>query len=146
MELKTTEERELKCVLTDEQVLEYSRELAKHQQDKYGLESALAAVKADYKDKTAKCDTNINMLSRKVANGYEHRPVECRWEYNWEEGKKRLYRQDTFELVDTQAISEYERQCHLDLEKKEEEEQEGDDTNPEKPTKKAPRRQPSATA
>lgn len=51
------ETRELKCVLTDEEVLAYSREMAKQQQDKYEQETALAAVKADYKDKIAKCDT-----------------------------------------------------------------------------------------
>ena len=109
------ETRELKCVLTDEEILTYSKGLAKKQQDKSQADMEKKAAASFHKEKIERFESEINTVSRNVTNGYEFRDVECEWGYDWADGKARLYRNDTGELVDTRAISEYERQQHLEL-------------------------------
>lgn len=137
----TAEERELKCVLNDEEILKYSRELAKKNQDKDDAEQAKKCVIADYKDKIESFTASIGQLARKISNGYEHRPVKCSWEYDWEKGKKTLFRDDTFERVDTADITPYERQQHLELE-----ETANEDPTPLEQNSNPRRRKPMATA
>lgn len=108
-------ERELACNLTDAEVLCHSRELAKRQQDLQQLDMQLASVKADYKDKMTRCETDIAVLSRKVVNGYEHRIVQCHWEVDYKEGTKHLYREDTGEFVEQAPLTMSERQEALGL-------------------------------
>lgn len=135
------ETRELKCVLREDELKNYSMELARKQQDLAQADMDKKASAAAHKEKMERLASEINTVSRNVVNGYEFRSVECRWEYDWKEGVKRLYRLDTGELVDTKGISEYERQQHLELEDKEEPEE---PPMPE-PTKSRKRR-PRATA
>lgn|SRR5574337_1236297 len=115
MEMNIVDERELKCVLTEEEVLKYSRELAKKNQDRLQVESDKKAVMADYKDKLETLTTAIGRLSRTVSNGYEHRQVKCTWLYDWKAGKKTLSRQDTGERVDVADIAPHERQQKFGL-------------------------------
>ena len=105
-----TEERSLKCILTEEQVLAYSREMAKTQQDRIETELQKKSVMSDFKDRIERADLILSTLSRKVANGYEHNSIKCAWSFDWEENKKFLYRSDTGELVDSREITEHERQ------------------------------------
>ncbi len=105
--------RELKYELTQDELLSYSRQLAKNQQDKGEAESGKKSVVADYNDKIARLNSEIQILSRKVANGYEHRPIKCRWQYHWENGKKVLLRLDTGEIVEAAEITPEERQQEL---------------------------------
>lgn len=107
--------KDLKCELTQEELLAYSRQLANNQQDKNEAESGKKSVVADYNDRIARLNAEIQILSRKVANGYEHRPIACRWQYHWENNTKVLLRKDTLEIVETAAITPEERQQELDM-------------------------------
>lgn len=136
--------RELKCVLTEGETLTYSRELAKKNQDRTDAEQAKKAVMADYKDKIETLTTDINQLARKISNGYEHKPVDCTWHFDWESGKKTLYRNDTGERVDVADITPYERQQGLEL--GETVGEPGEDPTMPEPTKPARRKKADATA
>ncbi len=142
----TVEERELKCVLNDEEILRYSRELAKKNQDKDDAEQAKKCVIADYKDKIESFTASIGLLARKISSGYEHRPVKCTWAYDYEKGKKTLFRDDTCERVDTADITPYERQQHLGLDGGPDEEVSAEEPHTPEPTRTTRGRKPRATA
>ena len=107
--------RDLKCELTQEELLIYSRQLAKNQQDKNEADSGKKSVVADYNDQIMRLNAEIQILSRKVANSYEHRLIACQWQYHWENNTKDLLRTDTFEIVETTAITAEERQQELNI-------------------------------
>ncbi|RJO61081.1 MAG: hypothetical protein C4542_07285 [Dehalococcoidia bacterium] len=117
--LQPNETRELKCVLTDEEMKNYSMALARKQQDLAQAELEKKAAASYHKERMERLTSEINTVSRNVVNGYEFRQVECYWDYLWNDGVKRLYRTDTGEMVDSKPINEYERQQHLKLEEKE---------------------------
>ena len=52
-------------------------------------------------------------LSQAIENGQELRPVSCTWEYNWAGGTRTLYRNDTGESLQEEAIPENIRQQTL---------------------------------
>lgn len=114
-----TFKKELPCKLTDSEVLQYSRDLAKMNQDKLATEDQKKQVSSDYKAKLDKLDADIGIFSRKIASGMEHRQVDCYWEYDWKRGEKSLIRTDTTEVVQIDPISDYERQEKLKLDKTE---------------------------
>lgn len=108
---KTIKEiRQLMVKLTDDEIVKYSKELAKHSQDVVMLEDAKADAAKKYaaQIQTEKCI--IKELSRKVEKGEEEREIECQWEYDFKEGFKRLFRNDTGEIVLKERIKDEERQ------------------------------------
>lgn len=108
--------KSLPVKLTDEEVMEKAKELAKLQQDKVSQEEQMKSAAATFKDRIASAQANINILSRDISNGYEYREVDCQWEYNWPIGRKSLVRTDTMETVKTEEITASERQGRLDTE------------------------------
>jgi hypothetical protein len=57
----------------------------------------------------------MEVLKEIIKSGFEERMVVCVWVYDWAKGKRSLVRQDTRELVDTQAIPADEHQTDLGL-------------------------------
>lgn len=106
--------KELPVQLNQDELMEKGRELAKLQQDKVAQEEQAKSAAATFKDRVQSAQTSINMLSRDISNGYEYRQVECRWEYDWVGSKKVLVRQDTFETVKTELITQSDRQESLE--------------------------------
>ena len=107
--------KDLPVTLTEVELLQKARELAKFQQDKVSFEEQGKSAAATYKDKVAGTQLHINMLSRDITNGYEHREVDCYWELNYASRKKALIRTDTLETVRTEDISASELQKEMDL-------------------------------
>lgn len=107
--------KQLPVVLTEIELLNKARELAKFQQDKVQLEEQAKSAAATYKDKISGTQLNINILSRDITNGYEQRPIDCYWEFDYAARKKRLVRTDTGETVKTEDISASEMQKEMDL-------------------------------
>ncbi|MCK5236445.1 MAG: hypothetical protein KAR06_05600 [Deltaproteobacteria bacterium] len=101
--------------LTQEEVLHYSKELAKETQDLEEIEKRKKDVMADFGSQILKHKSEVGVLSRKISTGEEYRDIECEWNFDWKDGRKRLYRTDTGELLQTDKISDYERQQKLDL-------------------------------
>ena len=107
--------RDLPVTLTETEVLQKAKELAKFQQDKVSFEEQAKSASANYKDKIAGAQLNINILSREITNGYEQRMIDCYWESDYATRTKNLFRTDTGESVKTETISASEMQKEMDL-------------------------------
>jgi hypothetical protein len=107
--------KDLQVTLTESEVLEKGKELAKLQQDKVSAEEQAKSAAATFKDKITAAQSNINILSRDISNGYEYRSIDCYWEYDYPVRQKRLIRTDTEEVVKTEEIPASEIQANLDV-------------------------------
>ena len=112
--------KELPCKLTPEELLTYSKLLAKEQEDKTEAESRKKDIASEYTATIGQHATTMSILSRKITSGQEHRIVECFYEHDWPNNEKTLYRSDTGQMVKIEEIEAYERQSHLKLREKEE--------------------------
>lgn len=105
------ENRFLKCILTHEELFE----AGKTQADKHGeltrVEADAKRVASDFKARIDALKAELGCLAGKITAGYEHRDVVCRVEYDEPEiGKKRIIREDTFELVGIENMTGSEMQ------------------------------------
>lgn len=96
---KKMETNSLPVNLTQSELLEYSKALAKHTQDLRDKENRKKEVVKMIDAEITGHKAHIDALSLKIANGYEYRDVECGWEYDKERNIKILYRNDTGEIV-----------------------------------------------
>lgn len=108
-------EKSLPVKLTEVELLQKAKELAKLQQDKVSSEEQAKSAAATFKDKIAGAQAAINILSRDISNGYEYRPTDCYWEMDYPARKKNLIRSDTGESIKTEEISASEMQKEMDL-------------------------------
>jgi hypothetical protein len=109
IEKKNCEEY-LPCQLTEVEILSYSRELAKQNQDLAATEDRKKNVMADITAQMKKLEAEININARKISTGEEHRYVKCIWEYNYTRGFKRLIRLDTSDVVKQKELDQTDRQ------------------------------------
>lgn len=105
--------RQLRVRLTENEVMNYSRELAKQSQDLEQIKKDKADITKKYASQIATAEAQIAVLSRKISTGEEDRDVECWWDYDYQAGKKTLVRGDTGEVVATAIITGEERQKSL---------------------------------
>lgn len=105
----------LQCKLTQEEMLEYSKQMARACHEKKECEDSLKEVKAEFTAKIQGFESQVNLLSTKISNGYEYRETECELHYHWDDGVKLLYRKDTGDLVKSEPIESWERQERLRL-------------------------------
>ncbi len=113
--MSKTTKRNLQCTLTRDETLTYAGDLAKAEQDKISVEERLKELKDEFKLKLSQIDVEIGRKSRAINNGYEYRDIDCEWSFDWKEGRKKLIRQDTGDIVETDDISEYEKQQEMEL-------------------------------
>jgi len=113
--MANTEMRNLMVILTEDEVKEYSKNLAEETQAVNGLENEKKSVTAEYTSKITRHKTNISDLARKIETGEEMREIRCRWDYLWEDGVKILIRTDSGKQIDKQEIRDYERQAELSV-------------------------------
>lgn len=114
IEKKNCEEY-LQCVLSDKELIDRSRELAKANEDLSDVEAKKKDVMADFTAQQKKHEANIGMLSRVVSTGKEYRYIKCEWEINWTRGFKKLIRLDTQDVVKQLEIDQKERQVVADV-------------------------------
>ena len=107
--------RELSCGLTRDQLDIYRDQLADQTARKNELEAEKSRLSKDYGARIAEMETSNAVISRKISNRSEMRPVECRWSFNWQLGLKYLTRVDTGEVIDTKVITESDSQLYFDL-------------------------------
>lgn len=111
--------RELSCVLSEPELLAYSRDQSRLLTDRHELEEKKKEVAAEYTSKIKSLDAGINVLTRKIITGSEMRDVKCEVTMRWQTGKKDTVRLDTKELVNTEDIREGERQQRMTFNKEE---------------------------
>ena len=114
MSLVVSAERKLKCTLTEDEIKEIGRQQAAAVKMKRSLEYEFDTIKRDWKAKIGDQENMIHKCAELINDGFELRPVECEWSYNWEENRKDLTRKDTGEIIETLAITADERQLWMD--------------------------------
>lgn len=120
MEAKLTYESKpceeyLQCILTDQELITKSRELAKANEDLADVEAKKKDVMADFTAQQKKHEANIGVLSRIVSTGKEYRNVKCEWQFHYDKGRKMLRRMDTDDIIRTEEITQKERQVAVQL-------------------------------
>jgi hypothetical protein len=108
--------RTLQCVLTNDELLKYSRELAQANQDLSALEDKKKDVVAGFTAQAKRIEADINMNALKVSTGKEMRDVKCVWDYDYERKIKILTRLDTGEVLQEDELTPEELQEVLPLE------------------------------
>ena len=105
----------LPVYLTDEQVLQYGRDVARAHADRERISGEFDSVKADYKGKISEQDAIIGKLSPRIHSGIETRDVECVEVKNWTKLTVSVTRQDTGEVIESRPMREDEKQAELTL-------------------------------
>lgn len=103
----------LPCVLTREELEDRSKRLAAAVQAQNELEKEKKSINDQLKARDAVLVAEITNMSGQITTGKEYRPVECKWEYNWDAGWKYLTRTDNDETIERMRISEDERQARI---------------------------------
>lgn len=111
MSLKT-ETKKLMCQLSEQELLERGNEMAKT----YMQVAALDLEKKRITAKIKPLDERIEALVVIIDTKEEERSVACEWHPDFALGIKKLRRLDTYEVIDTREIRDFERQQQLDLE------------------------------
>jgi len=121
MAVVTREQRELSCLLTNEELADASNLLASKTMELVELEDRKSVVAKEYKAKIDAMAAANAVTARKINSKSELRQVTCEWAFYWETGKKTLYRTDTDEKIVEDFIKDFESQRHFeDLQKEQE--------------------------
>ena len=107
--------RNLKCVLTPDEVRTYGMELARANANKDEAEERKKEVDAQLKADIESHSTRALNLARKINNGYEYRDVKCFVEFDYLKNTASVIRLDLNELVETRAMTDDEHQTSLSL-------------------------------
>jgi hypothetical protein len=105
--------RTLPVKLSEEELKDRAKDLAKENSDKVQAELQKKDATAQLTATIKSCDTNISRLAKAINTGVEYREVECTWEYDFKKGVKTLKRNDTSEIVKRETITESERQVRI---------------------------------
>ena len=108
----------LKCMLTDDELLEYGKLQARYLNDIQVAEDELATYKTAHKNKVTAIQANVNILGNRIRNGYEHRMVDTEIHVDYENDIVKFYRMDTGENYGSRRLNAEEKQHKLDLQLK----------------------------
>lgn len=106
-----TESRKLMCQLSEEELLQRGDELAKTYIEIAALDLQKKRITAQIKPLDERIESLVVIIDTKE----EERPVKCQWEYDFNFGVKKLHRMDTYDVIDTGDIKDWERQQQLGL-------------------------------
>lgn len=106
-------ERELPCVLTEEELAETAKALALNVAEYNTVEDEKKSVMQQYTEQLKLLDTLQRRMAKIVETGVEDRPVMCQVDYHApESGYKQIIRQDTFEIVETLPMNKYDEEAY----------------------------------
>jgi hypothetical protein len=112
--------RPLECILTNEEKLKYSFEMAEYLAKKTAAEARKKSFTAQIGSELAECEEHLSLLGNKIRTGREFRDVECSITYDWDRKVKTWTRNDTNEIVKEDIITEHELQEEAELNAKKE--------------------------
>ena len=110
-----TIKKNLPVVLTREELLTISRELAKANQDLSSLLNQKKEANASFGARQKMSEGLIEDLSLKISTGQEYRNVECEITLDEIERKKIICRTDTGEIVETVKLTTEDLQTELEF-------------------------------
>lgn len=89
---------------------EYSAELARQCELLVDIEERKKAANKAFGDQIKDIRKMMDHLTKLITSGSEDRPIECRWEFDYEHGVKKLRRLDTDEIAkeETLTVEDYE--------------------------------------
>jgi len=119
--------QKLICDLTEEEVSNYSNELARLITEQGEVEAEKKEVMSDFAAKINKIIADSRVLSRKVTTRKEERQVECDYEYDYIRGVVFTVRMDTGVTIGQRKLTDEERQERLDFEGEQDSLQEAED-------------------
>lgn len=103
-----TEKRTLRYDFTAVEVHDLSMALAGKNKEIVTLKKQKSSVVSQYTAKINEAEASCNDLSNKVADGYEHRDVDCEVIFNQpDNGKKTIIRKDNNTLVGVEAMTQH---------------------------------------
>lgn len=108
-----TETRLLEVKLTKPELRGYATQLAEENIELLETEDRKKETAAEFNKEVKAHRKIIKGLSEKVSTETEERGVACTWEFDWDNDKKSLMRDDTGEVVTCGPIDEHDRQMHL---------------------------------
>ena len=101
--------------MSDAELKDYSKTLATSVRERTKLEADLKSYSSHKRAEIETHNGTIALMSEKVASGKEYREVICDVEYLWDEKIKIFRREDTWENVGNEIISEQELQEEAEL-------------------------------
>ena len=115
--MANTETLNLKCDLTNEELLDISKEMSEHLNKRSQAEDSLASFSAQKKAEIKGHDAHINRSAQLINSGFEYREVKCEVVIDEKKDTVSWIRQDTGEVYNTEhPIPQRYLQKKLDLE------------------------------
>lgn len=115
----TTEERTftkiLKVPLTDPELIQTGDDLATEHNDLRGVNNELESIRADYKAKVKAHEARIEILSIRMRDKFEMRPVDCNEQKNYAAKVLTVMRIDTGAIIESRDLRQDELQIPLPL-------------------------------
>ena len=105
----------LKCILTERELVEYGRRQATALSDMNKAADELKAFQTGIKNRMAELEAIINSLSEKLRSGYEFRFVAITIITDYEAGLVKFVLDDTGEVYNQRPLNTEERQFILDF-------------------------------
>jgi len=105
-----------KCVLTGDETVERSKEMAQLMSEIGSDEADLKAVVQEFKSRIACKEARLGTLARNVQNGFEFRAVPCERVFDYACGLVSEFRVDTKERISQRRMNDDELQQDLGLE------------------------------
>lgn len=104
--MTTTEKRTLRYDFTAVEIHDLSMDLAGKTKEIVTLKKQKTSAVSQYTAKINEAEATCNSLSNKVADGFEHREIECEVIFNQPaNGKKTIIRKDSNTLVGVEAMT-----------------------------------------
>lgn len=106
----------LPCKLSDEELQERGKSLAGSHVSLKVLEQRKKEFNDQNKSQVAGVEASIELLSQQISTGIEHRDVTCFWRFSDPDpDRKTLVREDTFEVVRIEEMTEDDLQSDLNF-------------------------------
>lgn len=109
--------RTLPVPLMEWEKVEFGKKLADLRLNQEETTVRKAAASEQFKNELVAIDLGVKNTAQIIRQGFENRPVECLWVFEYAGGFKNLTRLDTLEIIETLGLTQEERQRELDLSK-----------------------------
>ena len=105
--------KHLKYEFEPEELQELGQNLASKHDELSQFEDALKTIKAEYKEKITRVESEISSIVRKVNVKSEYRDIDCFQQWDYDLAIYRVVRKDSGEVVEERALTDEERQMEL---------------------------------
>jgi hypothetical protein len=118
MELKKTTLRIERDDFTKEEMETMQKELATKTIELRHKENEKKAVNSQFTSSIDAIKASTCSLADNISAGFEHRNMECEIKFHWKKGTKDIIHPETKKVIDTQDITDEDRQMKLEVDGK----------------------------